>query len=168
MKVDESGTLRYFKTRSDVSGPELLILLKPRINSLDGICFFQNGNPHFDDQNQQNGSQNQHSGSQNQQRGTQNQQRGAQNQQSGKARNNKSGRATYMPHPPTRRALDPSQWVGLCRRASDSHPLTRRALDPSQRVGLSRAREAPDTHPPARRDTSLRGRLPSSTVGRDQ
>ena len=77
-------------------GPELLILLKPRINSLDGICFFQNGNPHFDDQNQQNGFQNQQSGSQNRQRGTQNQQSGTQNQQSGKARINKSGRATYM------------------------------------------------------------------------
>ena len=74
----------------------MLILLKPRINSLDGICFFQNGNPHFDDQNQQNGFQNQQNGSQNRQRGTQNQQSGTQNQQSGKARINKSGRATYM------------------------------------------------------------------------
>ena len=58
--------------------------------------FFPNGNPHFDDQNPQSGSQNQQSGSQNQQRGTQNQQRGGPNQQSGKARNNKSGRASYM------------------------------------------------------------------------
>ena len=52
--------------------------------------FFPNGNTHFDDQYQPSGFQNQQSGSQNQQRGTQ-------NQQSGKARNNKSGRASYMP-----------------------------------------------------------------------
>ena len=58
--------------------------------------FFPYGNPHFDDQNQPSGFQNQQSGSQNQQRGAQNQQRGTQNQQSGKARNNKSGRASYM------------------------------------------------------------------------
>ena len=71
---------------------------------------------------------------------------------------------------PTRRALDPSQRVGLCRKASDTHPPTRRALDPSQRVGLrrERGREAPDAHPPVRRDTFLRGRLPLCTVGTTQ
>ena len=46
MSIDQ---IWHFGTRFDVSGPELLILLKPQINSL----FFPKDNPNFDELDQQ-------------------------------------------------------------------------------------------------------------------